>query len=51
MKVGNFEITSRLDFILAKVAGYEVDLDEVLENGEPINATEALLLEIAEKIA
>jgi len=44
-----FNITDRIEFILAKVAGREVDL-ETLNPPAPINAVEELLLEIAEKL-
>ena len=42
--------STRIEFILAKIAGREVDLD-TLTPPPPINLTEELLLEIAEKLS
>lgn len=43
------KVSTRLEYYLAKVAGREVDLTG-LTPSSPINMTEKLLLEIAERI-
>ena len=45
-----FDIRSRLEFFLAKVAGKDVDLNTIVPAGAT-NAVEELLLEIADRIA